>query len=271
MRFDASTLAEEILVARRDLRRITPFTTRWPDFSLADGYRVAAGLEQQRIAAGETPVGRKIGFTNRNIWREYGVYAPILGTVYDTTLRDATTGEPIAINALSQPRLEPEIIIGLDRGLGPGASLADAEDAVAWIAHGFEIVQTLFDDWKFAAPDCIAEGGLHGLLILGPTKVIAPQERRGLAARLAALNIELRCNGETIDRGAGANVLDGPVQALAFAANAIAAEPFTRPLTDGELVSTGTMTRAFPISPGQTWSTAISGFDLPGLNVKFAT
>ncbi len=31
---------------------------------------------------GERPIGRKIGFTNRNIWAEYGVYAPIWGDVY---------------------------------------------------------------------------------------------------------------------------------------------------------------------------------------------
>ncbi len=269
MTFDAAALADEIRLARRDLRRIGPFTARWPEFSLPDGYRVAAELEQQRIAAGETPVGRKIGFTNRNIWAEYGVYAPIWGTVYDTTLRDADVAGPVAINSLSQPRLEPEIVIGLDRDLGRDATLADAEAAIGWVAHGFEIVQTLFDDWKFAAPDCTADGALHGLLIVGPRLAIAPHRRRGLAERLAALTIELRCNGEFVEAGSGVNVLDGPVHALAFAAGAIAAEPSSRPLTVGELVSTGTMTRAYPISSGQTWSTRISGFDLPGLDVRF--
>ncbi len=46
------------------------------------------------MARGERPVGRKIGFTNRTIWAEYGVYAPIWGDMYDTTLRDlaATDG-----------------------------------------------------------------------------------------------------------------------------------------------------------------------------------
>lgn len=270
MQVNAAALADEILMARRQLRRIAPFTSRWPDFSLAGGYRVAASLEQKRIASGEIPIGRKIGFTNRNIWPEYGVYAPIWGAVYDTTLSEASSIDPVAIGTLSQPRLEPEIVLGLDRGLGPGTTLTEAEDAIAWVAHGFEVVQTLFDNWTFAAPDCTAEGALHGSLVLGPRLEIVSSARRGLAARLAALTLNLRCDGNTIDRGSGANVLDGPVHALAFAANAIASEPSSKPLAAGELVSTGTMTRAFPIAAGQIWSTEISGFELPGLNVQFA-
>jgi 2-oxo-3-hexenedioate decarboxylase len=40
-----------------------------------------------REARGEKVLGRKIGFTNRTIWEQYGVYAPIWGYVYDTTVR----------------------------------------------------------------------------------------------------------------------------------------------------------------------------------------
>ena len=31
-------------------------------------------------------MGRKIGFTNRELWREYGVYESIWAFVYDTTV-----------------------------------------------------------------------------------------------------------------------------------------------------------------------------------------
>ncbi|NBO20261.1 MAG: hydratase, partial [Proteobacteria bacterium] len=39
-----------------------------------------------RLARGERGRGFKLGFTNRSIWPIYGVYAPIWGTVYDSTL-----------------------------------------------------------------------------------------------------------------------------------------------------------------------------------------
>jgi 2-keto-4-pentenoate hydratase len=61
----------------------------WPagcglDVSVA--YERALSVRQLRIARGERPRGFKVGFTNRNIWRRYEVFAPIWGTVWDTTL-----------------------------------------------------------------------------------------------------------------------------------------------------------------------------------------
>ena len=69
-------------------RQATPFSTRHPGFSLDDAYRVTAAVRTKREARGERPVGRKIGFTNRTIWDEYDVHAPIWGHVYDTTVHD---------------------------------------------------------------------------------------------------------------------------------------------------------------------------------------
>ena len=40
------------------------------------------------------------------------------------------------------------------------------------------------------------------------------------------------------------------------------------PLRAGEMITTGTLTRAFPVVAGERWSTEIDGFDLPGLSVE---
>jgi 2-oxo-3-hexenedioate decarboxylase len=42
-----------------------------------------------------------------------------------------------------------------------------------------------------------------------------------------------------------------------------------RALAAGELVSTGTLTDAHPVSPGELWSTELSGLPLPGLTIRF--
>jgi 2-oxo-3-hexenedioate decarboxylase len=66
-------------------------------------------VHQHRLERGEKPVGRKIGFTNRAIWSQRGLDAPIWGYVYDSTVQYAGT-EPaqIGIAHLIQPRIEPE-------------------------------------------------------------------------------------------------------------------------------------------------------------------
>ena len=77
-------------------------------------YQQALALRALRTARGERAVGYKIGFTNRTIWPRYEVYAPIWGTVWNTTLTRSSggTGE-VSLDKLCQPRLEPEIVFGM--------------------------------------------------------------------------------------------------------------------------------------------------------------
>src|ERR687898_2135187 len=102
-------------------RQISPFSTRYPDFALPDAYRIAAKVRALREGSGEVPRGRKIGFTNRTIWSEYGVYAPIWGYVYDRTVHNLEDiGETFSLAGLSDPRIEPEIVFGLTAAPQPG-------------------------------------------------------------------------------------------------------------------------------------------------------
>ena len=222
-----------------------------------------------RVARGETPVGRKIGFTNRGIWDEYQVHQPIWGDMYDRTVHDVQPGDTIHVSHLPEPRIEPELVLGLGRAPASG-SIADIADAIEWVAHGFEFVQSVYPDWKFRAADCIADGGLHGALFVGPRRLVADAARETLAADLAALRVELSRNGEAMDTGIGANALDGPLSALAHLVAALSDDPFNPPLAAGEMVTTGTLTRAFPVMPGEVWETRIGGFAIPGLSVRIA-
>ena len=86
---------------------------------------------------------------------------------------------------------------------------------------------------------------------------------------LPALQIVLRKNGAEADRGVGANVLDGPLHALAHIVGVLARQSEAPPLAAGEIVTTGTITDAHPVAPGETWSTEVLGVPLPGLALAF--
>jgi 2-oxo-3-hexenedioate decarboxylase len=266
--FNLNALARELKTAQDEARQIAPFTSRIDGFDEAAGYEVARIIHEARLREGRRAIGRKIGFTNRNIWPEYGVYAPIWGYVYDTTVTQL--GQPrgsCRIARLAQPRIEPEIVLHFAAAPplteDPEALLA----CIDWVAHGFEIVQSHFPDWKFSAADTIADGGLHGLLLIGPPRRVA-ELGSDVAARLERFTVELLCGGELRDTGTGANVLDGPLQAIAHLLSVLRASG-APPLAAGEVVTTGTLTRALPIAAGQTWSTRIEGIDLPGLTATF--
>ncbi len=76
---EIETTAARLWQAQRARRSIPPLTAGAPPPSEAEAYRILHAITRLRQASGETPVGVKIGFTNRTIWPEYGVLSPDLG------------------------------------------------------------------------------------------------------------------------------------------------------------------------------------------------
>lgn len=265
-----AAIADDLLTALSNGHQLQPLTGRVEGFDEAFAYRVSRAITARRYAQGETPVGRKIGFTNRTIWAEYGVHQPIYGPVYDTTLFEAPAPALASLAPYVEPRIEPEIVLGLSADPEPGMDEAALMGCIGWVAHGFEIVQSLFPGWVFRFEDCCAAFGLHGGLFVGPRVAIAPEERAEWLTRLGGFSIRLLRDGEEMDVGHAANVLDGPVSALRHLLGVLAADPDAPPLRSGELVTTGTVTRAFPVKPGERWTTRLTGIDLPGMDVSFA-
>jgi 2-oxo-3-hexenedioate decarboxylase len=250
-------------------RQVAPFSARFPDFSLGEAYQVTAAVRQRREARGEQPIGRKIGFTNRTIWDEYGVAAPMWGYVYDRTVHDiAGLDGTFPLAGLAEPRIEPEVVFGLAATPQPGMDERALLACVGWVAHGFEIVQSIHPGWVFTLPDTVAAYGLHGALLIGPRHAI-DADRDAWEQRLATFDIDLLREGVSVDRGNAANVLGGPLSALRHLNDVLAADAVNPPLAAGEIVTTGTLTRAFPIMPGETWSTRPLGVALDGIAMRF--
>jgi 2-oxo-3-hexenedioate decarboxylase len=79
----------------------------------------------------------------------------------------------------------------------------------------------------------------------------------------------LKSDGAVIDRGLGANVLGSPLAALGYLVELLARQPEAPPLAPGEIVTTGVITDAHPVSSGETWSTELAGLPLAGITVRF--
>ncbi|HEX9169776.1 MAG TPA: hydratase [Roseiarcus sp.] len=266
---DVQDIAKEVFAVLESGRQIAPFSKVYPDFGLKEAYRVTAAVRSEREARGERPIGRKIGFTNRTIWAEYGVYAPIWGYVYDSTVQDLTSESlEVSLSGLAEPRIEPEIVFGLAASPAPDMDEQALIRCIDWVAHGFEIVQSIFPNWAFRAPDTVAAYGLHGRLFIGP-RHSAHSRRDEWARELSRFEIDLFRNGVRVDHGAAANVLDGPLFALRHLVETLAQDPLSPPLATGEIVTTGTLTRAFPVVAGEEWTTVLSGIPLESARIRF--
>jgi len=266
---DEIALASELIVLHDEAREVAPFSERYPGLDPEAGYAAARRLHAERLRRGWKPAGRKIGFTNRTIWRRYGVYEPMWGTVYDRTLVWAQADRArVPLDGLVQPRIEPEICFRLRAAPAGSRDPETLLEAIEWIAHSVEIVQCHHPGWRVTIADCTADNGLHGRLVVGTP--IAVAELPGLAAGLPSMEVALSRAGKLVDRGVGSNVLDSPLNALAFLIEVLAKQPDSPPLAAGEIISTGTLTDAHPVKPGETWSTSFSGLALRGLTIEFA-
>ncbi|MFY9347351.1 MAG: fumarylacetoacetate hydrolase family protein [Orrella sp.] len=245
-----------VLLLHIDCAQLWP----WSTGAIADGnldraYQLALEVRALRIARGETPVGIKIGFTNRTIWPLYNVHAPIWGTVWDTTVHQMQGESVASISGLCQPRIEPEVVFGLRHAPGPNPSMQQLFEAIDWVAPGFELVQSHLPDWKFVISDTAADSGLHGQLWIGQKTPVGDlaSDAQGLTDCLAQAKVELFCNDVKVHDGQGANVLDSPLHALFHVCQVLAACSGGPELAAGDVITTGTWTDAPPIKAGQTW------------------
>ena len=259
-------IAAEAYHALVNTHQISPFTTRPGGLSVDDAYRAMPLMRKLYEAGGAKAAGRKIGFTNRTIWAQYNVYAPAWGYMFDRTLRDLSA--PLPLKPYSEPRIEPEIVFGLSAA--PSSRMDDAAllGCIEWLALGYEIVQSIFPGWKFSAADTIAANGVHGALLIGPRHAVAARAAEWQRT-LSGFDIDLLCDGKLIDRGSAANVMDGPLSALRHLAELLEADPSNPPLSPGEIVTTGTLTKAMPVAPGETWTAVPRGVGLEGIEVRF--
>src|SRR5579872_6810345 len=143
------------------------------------------------------------------MWEAFGVEAPVWGYATSRTTLELENVRIMPLNDFSEPRIEPEIMFGLKAS--PTHAMDDNAllDCVEWIALGYEVVQSIFPEWKFSAADTVAANGVHGALLVGTRHEIASRKAAWLL-ELAAFTVGIYCDGTLSQEGSGALVLDSP-------------------------------------------------------------
>ena len=264
-----SAIVDRLIAAQDAVTTLPPITADAPEFSVEDGYRV---LEEIERGAAPRAGGRRAQdrlHQPHDLAAVRRVSADVGACVGAHRAVRAEQQGALACASFVQPRIEPEVVFKLKGPLplsdDPLALLAAAE----WIAPGFEIVQSHFPDWKFARArlhggDC----GLHAALVVGAPVEITDSEPRRVAGALPLFELTLLRGNAVIDRGVGANVLGSPALALTHFARLVANQPqFPQP-TAGEIITTGTLTDAWPVAAGETWSSDYGELGLKGLTLS---
>ncbi|MBS1170666.1 MAG: mhpD [Burkholderiaceae bacterium] len=264
--------AHQLLDARIEARLMPPLTS---GFALTqdDAYDIARRIHDVRVAEGEVPVGRKIGFVNRTVWprnaQDPTVHAPIWSPLFDrTVIYTEDNAALIHIKELMQPRIEPEIVFRLAKSPALDCTMDELADCIEWMAHGIEINSCPFPDWQFKTADAIAAFGLHGMLIIGEPRVVSAQSRRHLATMMMGVSVSLSSDGTLRSAGFGSDILNSPLHALWHLHQMLCNQTRFAPLAAGEIITTGAWTDAKTAEPRQIWQTAFSGIALDGMTVE---
>jgi 2-keto-4-pentenoate hydratase len=261
-------MTPQAILAHYDAAQMWPAPT---ELDVPTAYQRALAVRALRVARGEQVRGYKIGFTNRSIWQRYNVSAPIWGMVYGTTLSFCDELGALALDGICQPRIEPEAVFGMRATPPNDATLDSLFDCIDWVAPGFEIVQSHLPQWKFAAPDAVADGGLHAKLLVGKKTSVhsLANNAKALCDLLASVTVRLSQDAKVVDSGAGAAVLDDPLHALLHFVQELRQCPGAPDLQAGDVITTGTWTDAWPVAAGQTWAADFAA-PLPRLEVAFS-
>jgi 2-oxo-3-hexenedioate decarboxylase len=268
---DPTALARELTAAysSRQLVSIRP-SAREPGLDLPTAYAVEAELVKLRGVSGHHPVGRKIGFANKAVWRALKLDTVLWAHIYDDTVRPVDEREAtLAIGRMYAPKIEPEIVFKLRTPLeAAGCDPATVLGAVEWLALGFEIIDCVFADWKFQPADFVASFGLHVALLVGPPLRVEAAAIPRLVDELSRFTVKLLRDGTVVEEGSGSNCLRSPAASVGELATALLRQPAATSLAAGELVSSGTLTESRRILEGEVWTAVVDGLDVTAPTIR---
>lgn len=206
----------------------------------ADAYDIQSKFVDRRLVDGTTVVGHKVGLTSDGIQEQLGVSEPDFGRLLDTMFVDSV----IPLNALIEPRVEPEIGFVIGERLDPPVTYLDVLQATRAVVPVLEIIDSRIRNWDIRIEDTIADNASSAMYLAG-------QQTSAInGIDLSLEGVKVHQNGEYQAGGVGAAVLGHPARAVAWLANTLA--DLGEQLEPGHIVLSGSFIPAIDLHPGDT-------------------
>jgi 2-keto-4-pentenoate hydratase len=215
--------------------------------------RVVRGMTAQlatrraRLAAGESPIGWKVGFGAPAALQKFGIDAPLVGFLMQEAL--VSSGGTVSLEGWVKPVAEPEIAVRMGKDLGAGADRAAAASAIAAFSPAIELADINLPPENI---ETILAGNIfHRRLVLGRRdETRAGGSTAGLTGRIIRRGTEV---ARTTDPEAATGNLIDIVRHVADLLPA-----FGESLRAGDVIITGSVVPPIFIEPDD----AEIGFDL---------
>ena len=235
---DIAKFAEVVDEAARTATAIPQFTEAAP-LSVADAYAVQKQSIDRRLKRGEKLVGVKMGLTSRAKMVQVNVDEVVWGRLTDAMRLEE--GASLSRKRYVHPRIEPELAFLLKAPLTGVVTAAEAMAAVAGIAPAMEIIDSRYQNFKFALPDVIADNSSSSGFVVGDWA--RPDQD------FSNLGIVMEVNGRPVEIGSTAAILGNPSRSLVAAAR-LAGAALGR-LEAGWIILAGGATAAHSLKVGE--------------------
>jgi 2-oxo-3-hexenedioate decarboxylase len=241
---DIGKAAEIVDEAARSAHAIPQFTLTAP-LSVADAYAIQALSVLRRLQRGERLVGVKMGLTSRAKMAQVGVNEVTWGRLTDAMRLEE--GASLSRAKYVHPRIEPEIAFLLKKDIYGELTNAEALAAVEAVAPAMEIIDSRYENFKFALGDVIADNSSSSGFVVGAWST--PDKR------FSNLGLTMEVDGRPVEIGSTAAILGDPIRALIAAARLAA--PALGGLKAGWIVLAGAATAAHPLKVGECVKTTM--------------
>jgi 2-keto-4-pentenoate hydratase len=205
------------------------------------GMTAQLAARRARIAAGEKPLGWKVGLGAPTAMQRLGTAAPLIGFLMQRAL--LLSGSTASFQGWTKPVAEPEICVRMMRDLGSGASADEAAAAVKDIFPAIELAD--FDPPPTADNlDAVLAGDIYQrhVILCGNTRA---------GASLAGLTSRLMRRGAEAVRTTELEALTGKLpDIVAHVAATLAA--FGEKLSAGDVIITGSITPPIMVEDDET-------------------
>ncbi|MGX9133288.1 2-keto-4-pentenoate hydratase [Rummeliibacillus sp. JY-2-4R] len=235
-------MAEALLEAEQSKKPIAPLTETNESMTAADAYAVQLAQIRQKMDAGATVKGLKIGLTSKAMQEMLNVYTPDYGFILDTMVYDEV--EDLPTEPFIQPKVEFEIAFVFNKELmGPNVTVKDVIDATAYVVPAIEIIDSRIEDWNIKFEDTVADNGSSAGAILGkkrtPLKDIED---------ITTIPMIVKKNGEFLDEATSSAVLGNPLNAVVWLANEVSVYDIS--IKPGMFVLSGALSKAVLFEAG---------------------
>ena len=193
----------------------------------------------RRLKRGEKLVGVKMGLTSRAKMKQVNVDEVVWGRLTDAMRLEE--GASLSKRRYVHPRIEPELAFLLKTPLTGEVTAAEAMAAVGAIAPAMEIIDSRYQNFKFALPDVIADNSSSSGFVVGDWS--RPDQD------FSNLGLVMEVDGRPVEIGSTSAILGNPSRSLVAAAR-IAGAALGR-LEAGWIILAGGATAAHALKVGE--------------------